>query len=127
MTMDSIPSYEFHKIFDRISQIIDLKGKFTAEEIEEELLRVRNVCKRLSERAETRKNQVLYRAKKVAMDRLIEYGFADRVIAEAMVDPHGKVGLTLRYGYAEAKRRLLAQARTKFRMKPRPRNRRLLP
>lgn len=125
--MDSIPSYEFHKIFDRISQTVNLKGKFSAEEIEEELVRVRNACKRMAERAETRERQVLYNSKKVAIDKLIEYGFAGRVIAEARADPEGKVALTLRYGYEEARKRLLAQARTKIRFAGRQRNRRSLP
>lgn len=122
--MDSVPSYEFHRIFERISQIIDLKGKFTAEEIEKELIRVRNTCKRMSEEAETRKKRAQYNSKKVAIERLIEYGFPRRVIMEAHRNPKGKVALTLRYGHEEAKRRLLAQVRTKVRIKPRRRIRR---
>jgi hypothetical protein len=125
--MDSIPSYEFHAIFERTSQAIDLKGKYTEEEIEEELIRVRNKCKRLAEQAETRKKQAIYNSKKVAIEKLVEYGFPRRVIIEAQRDPKGKVALTLQCGYREAKRRLLAQARTKMRVAVRRRNRRLLP
>lgn len=125
--MDNIPSYEFHRIFHRTAQTVNLKGKFTAEEIEEELVRVRDICKRLSERAETRKTQTKYRFKAVQLDRLIEYGFPQRVIAEARAKPKGIVALTLRYGHEEAKRRMLAQARTRTRMTLIRRNRRSLP
>ena len=125
--MDSIPSYEFHRIFDRAAQTTNLKGKFTAEQIEEELIRVRDICERRSERAETRRIQTKYNFRAVQLERLVEYGFPQRVIAEARANPRGKVALTLTYGYEEAKRRLLAQARTRVRMTLVRRNRRSLP
>jgi hypothetical protein len=34
ISLDSIPSYEFHKIFQRVSYVIDLKGALTSEEID---------------------------------------------------------------------------------------------
>lgn len=127
MTTDSIPTFEFHRIFDRTAQTVNLKGKFTAEQIEEELIRVRDICKRRSEKAEKRKIQTKYRFKAVQLERLVEYEFPQKVIAEARANPRGKVALTLTYGYEEAKRRLLAQARTKTRMILVRRNRRSLP
>lgn len=125
--MDSIPSYEFHAIFERTSQFINFKGNFTEEEIEAELIRVRNICKEMAEKANTRKKQLIYNSKKVAIDKLIEHGFPRRIIVEAQRNPKGKVALTLLYGYREAKRRLLAQAKTKMRFAVRRRNRRMLP
>jgi hypothetical protein len=97
---------------------------FTEEEIEEELVKARNYCEKRSDKATTRNEQTVYRSKKVGFENLIEYGFARRVIDEARIDPRGKIAMTLRYGYEEAKRRLLAQARAKIRVNLRIRNRR---
>ena len=39
--MDSISSYEFHKIFDRVSGNINLQGKLSVNDIDKELVKAR--------------------------------------------------------------------------------------
>lgn len=115
--MDSISSYEFHKIFHRVSDYIDLKGKFTVEEIEEELRKARRKCENLRRKAETFQDRAKFKRAAIGYGNLLEYGFASRVVHEASANPKGIVGMTLKYGKKEAKRRILAQKRAQIRMK----------
>jgi hypothetical protein len=118
--MDSIPSFEFHEIFDRTTDVVDLEGKGTVSEIERALWRIREYCRRRYQRAETEKERARFKAATVNYDNLLRYGFARRVIREAMSDPNGFYALTLRFGKIEARRRLLAQRATRARFYSRP-------
>lgn len=115
--MDSISSYEFHKIFDRASDFIDFKGKFTVEAIEAELLKAREKCKKLRRKAETARERAKFRRAALSYGNLLEYGFASRAVQEAAINPKGIVGMTLKHGKAEAKKRILAQKRAQIRMR----------
>ena len=114
--MDSISSYEFHKIFSRVSDFIDFKGKFTVKEIEEALLKAREKCKRLRREAETAQERAKFKRAAIRHEHLLEYGFADRAVYEASRNPKGIVAMTLKHGKKEAKRRILAQKRARIRM-----------
>jgi hypothetical protein len=119
--MDSISSYEFHKIFVRVCGFIDFKGKFTVEEIEEELTKAGEKCKRLRRKAETAEERAKLKRAAISYGHLLEYGFAERAMHEASANPKGIVGMTLKYSYKEAKRKILAQKRARIRMKLRRR------
>lgn len=113
--MDSISSYEFHKIFNRVTDYIDLQGKLSEGEIEKELVKASKKCRRLRRKAETAQERAKLKRAAIGYDRLIEYDFPRRVIREAIMDPKGLVSMTLRYGKKEAKRRILAQKRAQIR------------
>lgn len=113
--MDSIPSYEFHEIFDRTTDVLDLEGKGTVSEIERALWRVREYCRRRYQRAETSRERARFKTAAVNYDNLLRYGFARRVIREAVSDPNGVIASTLRFGKIEARRRILAQRTTRTR------------
>ena len=111
--MDSVSDYEFHEIFQRVTDYIDLQGKFTPEEIDRELERARVKCKKLYRNAENRRQQIRFKRAAMGYARLLEYDFASRVLREARTNPKGIIGMTLVYGVTEARRRILAQERVK--------------
>lgn len=117
--MDNIPRYEFYAIFVRIMMYLNLKGKFTAEAINEELREAIERCRKLARKAETATERNKLKHAAIGYGRLIEYGFPERVIREARMDPYGIIGMTLKYGAPEAKRRILAQKRAQIRSRSR--------
>lgn len=119
--MDTLPSYEFHDIFDRTSDYIDLKGKCTVKEIEKELAKARKKCIDLRRNASNPRDRGKLKRAAIRYRILLEHGFADRTIREARNNPKGIIGMTLRYGKADARRRILAQKRTQIRSRLRRR------
>ena len=115
MPMDSIPSYEFHAIYNRVSSYIDLQGKVTEQAINEELWKAREKCKKKYLEAENLFERTKYRNAVAGYGNLIRHGFANRVIEEASIEPNGYIANTLLYGRAEAKRRRDAQRRSRMR------------
>ena len=101
--MDSISSPEFHKIFNRVTEYIDLKGKFTVEEIEEELRKARKKCLKLRRKAETSQERAKFKRAATGYGNLLEHGFAARSVYEANASPKGIVAMTLRYGKKRSK------------------------
>jgi hypothetical protein len=114
--MDSVSNYEFGEIFHRTTDYVDLEGKFTVSAIERAIWRVREYCRRRYQNAETARERARFKAAAINYDHLLRYGFARRVIREALLDPQSIYALTLRFGKVEARRRLLAQkgARARF-------------
>jgi hypothetical protein len=111
--VDFIPDKEFHKIFNRISKIVDLEGAGTPGEINERLNQKINEYRYLPG-----KNQLaLFRARSriPELKKLIFAGFGRRTIDEAVSNPRGKVALTLKYGREKARDILLARARRRLR------------
>jgi len=121
--MDSVPRYEFHGIFHRVVRYIDLKGKFTSEAIAEALREAIEKCRKLRRKAETAAERNRLKHAAIGYARLIEYGFPERVIREANLNPSGIVGMTLKYGAVEAKKRILAQKRAEIRSRLRRKRR----
>lgn len=115
MPMDSIPSYEFHAIYNRVSSYIDLQGKVTEQAINEELWKARGKCKKLYLEAENVYERTKYRNAVTGYGNLIQNGFARRTIKEALIEPDGFIANTLLFGRAEAKRRQQAQRRSRMR------------
>jgi hypothetical protein len=113
--MDRITSYEFHCIFNRTSNTVDLKGKLSVDAIEEELAKAREACRNRYDKAESSRERRRLKSSVVQLGNLIEYGFARRAIYEGVRDPSGLIAMTLRYGKIEAKRRILAQRRAQIR------------
>jgi len=119
--MDAISSFEFHKIFVRVCGFIDFKGKFTVEQIEEELRKARKKCERLRRDAESTQERAKFKQAAIGYGNLLQYDFAGRAIYEANANPKGIVAMTLQHGYKEAKRRILAQKRAHIRSRLRRR------
>jgi hypothetical protein len=118
--MDSISSYEFHKIFDRVSGNINLQGKLSANDIDKELVKAREQCKKRYFGAETPQERTRYKAAVVGYSNLLHHRFSNRVVDEALADPRGLIATTLIYGKIEARRRLEAQRRSRMRFYRRP-------
>lgn len=113
--MDSVPRYEFHTIFDRVSATIDLKGCTTALAIELALREVRDKSKA---KLKFHRGKVMgseFGRKVEWLDTLIEKDFAGRTIFEARRNPQGPIALTLFYGRQRALQRIEAQRRTALR------------
>jgi hypothetical protein len=115
--MDSVTRKEFHKIFRRVAGYLNLKGKYTVEAIEEELIKAREKCLKLRRKAETQQDRAKFKRAAMGYDRLLEHGFAARAVYEARRHPRALVGMTLKYGYREAVDRILAQKRAEIRSK----------
>jgi hypothetical protein len=113
--MDSIPSFEFHEIFSRVSIYVDLQGKVTAQAMNEELWKAREKCKRKHLEARNAYDRVKFRNVVARYGNLIRNGFAQRTLKEALIEPEGFIANTLLFGRIEAKRRLDAQRRSRMR------------
>ena len=108
-----MPDKEFHKIFDRVSKIVNFKGAGTPQEI------IRRLNRKIKEYSYPSGNTPLaqLRAKRRISDleNLISAGFARRTIDEAVANPQGEVALTLKHGRKKAKDILLNRARRRLR------------
>jgi len=106
---DHMPDKEFHELFDRISEKIDLKGASTPAEINQRLsgkIREYGHASGTSPFASFHVENRISRLK-----RLIFAGFGRRAISEAIANPHGIVALTLKYGKRRAREILLKRRR----------------
>jgi hypothetical protein len=95
--LESIPHYEFHKIFRRTSYDVNLKGAFTPEDIDN---RLEDAASRFREAArgtmiESERKKLLKKAR--ATELLIANRFAERTIREAINNRYGFESLTLHY------------------------------
>jgi len=112
--MDFMPDKEFHKLFNRVSRIVNLKGAGTPQEINRRLkqkmdeymhLRRKDQLAVFHERSQWRLN----------LEKLRFRGFARRVIDEAIANPHGEIALILKYGTEKAGQILRWRARRRLR------------
>ena len=106
--MDSVPSYEFHKIFRRVSYDVDLKGALDPDEID---LRMEKAQKRFKAEAheadtEAEKKRLLKKARGIEILR--DKGFPVQTIAEASESRYWIVNLILHYGRKKAEEMKLA-------------------
>jgi hypothetical protein len=107
---------EFHPLFKRVSERINLKGCSSPEEIDGRIKSRIDVCKErrktLRERGVFSKalNNTIWQLKK-----LIGHGFGERAINEAVARPRELEGLTLRFGSAKAKEILLHRRHSRLR------------
>lgn len=113
--MDSIPRYEFHKIFRRLSYDVNLKGAFTPEDIDD---RLEEAISKFREAArdtmrESERKRLFKKAR--AIEILKVKGFAERTIREAINNPYGFVSLTLHYDIKKAEEMRLAFERARRR------------
>jgi hypothetical protein len=115
--MDSISSYEFHAIFDRTTDHVDFRRNLSKDAIEESLNNAKNKCERLRNKATTFRQRRKLKRAAIQYQNLIEYGFPERCIQEAIDKPKGIVAMTLKYGKTEAKARILAQRKTQIRIR----------
>jgi len=113
--MDSVPSYEFHKIFRRVSYDVNLKGAFTPEDIDEQLEKVQKEFRKDAKKARSKseRHQLFKKAK--ATEILQDRNFSGKTIAEAIANRYGIVNLTLHYGRKKAEEMKLAFERTRIR------------
>ena len=119
--MDEMPNFEFSEIFNRTSSQVNLQGKVTVQDINKELWKAREQCKKRYLEAGNVYERSRYRNAAAGYGNLIRYRFANRVIKEALEEPRGFIATTLIFGKIEAKRRLDAQRRSRMRFYNRPR------
>jgi hypothetical protein len=115
--MDSISSYEFHAIFDRTTDHVDLRRNLTRDAIAESLNNAKEKCERMRNHAKTYKQRHKLKRASIQYRNLIEYCFPERCIAEAVAKPKGIVSMTLKHGKSEARARILAQKKTQIRIR----------
>jgi hypothetical protein len=113
--MDSIPHFEFHRIFRRVSYDVNLRGAFTPEDIddrlEEAISKYREAARDTMRDFERKR---LYKKAK-ALEILKDKGFAEATIREAVNNPYGFVSLTLHYDRRKAEEMRLAFERARRR------------
>lgn len=107
--MDFTPDKEFHLIFNRVSEIVDLTGAFSVVEINE---RLEATIKDVRRSRFLRKPRAKMIAKE--LEKLKDARFGNRIIKEASENPRGIVNLTLRYGRDKAKQILLERAKRRI-------------
>jgi hypothetical protein len=117
--MDSISSYEFHAIFDRVTDKISLQGKFTPEDIAQQLNETKKKCERQRHRTAKPRLRAKLRQEAIQYRNLIDYGFPERVITEAIVKPKGIIAMTLKYGKTNARQIILSRKKTQIRVQRR--------
>lgn len=111
--MDFIPDKEFHKVFNRVSKKVNLKGAGTPQEINR---RLNWKIKEYSHvTGKTPLAQFCAKRRISDLKKLIFAGFGRRTIDEAVANPQEKVALTLKYGRKRAKDILLDRARRRLR------------
>lgn len=113
--MDSVPRYEFHAIFDRVSSNIDLEGCTSALAIELALKEVRDQSKAKAKINRTAARRMEFGKRAEWLDTLLEHDFAGRAIFEARRNPQGSIALTLIYGRQQARQRIEAQKKAALR------------
>lgn len=110
--MDTIPDEEFMGIFDRISETLNLKGSFTADEIDARMKRRENALKEARKVTESKSvhHRLTIAIKNFRKLRLNGHPtFSEKVITVASENPHGRIKLTLLYGRKKAKEILLSR------------------
>jgi len=111
--VDFIPDKEFHKIFNRVSKKVDLKGADTPQEINRRLNR--KIKEYSHSSGITPLAQFRARRRISELENLMSAGFGRRTIDEAVANPREKVALTLKYGRKKARDILLARERRRLR------------
>jgi hypothetical protein len=118
--LDSVPTPEFHGIFDRVTAVVELAGATTATQIVKrmriELQRAKRIGKDIKA-VKLRRLRKYYMRKAENLDNLLEHDFPGRVIFEVNKDPNGFIAKTLLYGREEAMRQIKAQKRAALRTK----------
>lgn len=123
--MDSIPNYEFHRIFRRLSYDVDLKGALTPDDIDERLGEAQETFRNKAVKtANPTARRALYK-KARAIEILQDKGFALKTVAEASENRYGIVNLTLHYGRKKAEEMKLAFERSRIRIRGTQRRRRV--
>lgn len=115
LIVDSIPSYEFHKIFRRVSYDVDLKGAFDPIEIDRRMEEAQKRFKAHAREAETETEKKRLYKKAKGLEILRDKGFPVQTIAEASENRHGIVNLTLQFGRKKAEEMKLAFERARIR------------
>lgn len=113
--MDSIPSYEFHKIFDCVSLELDLTGCTIGTAIDNKLKIARHQAKTKAKTAKTESAKRYWWFKAEELDKLLAHDFSGRAIFEANRNPRGIIALTLIYGRKTAREKIRAQKRAAVR------------
>ena len=113
--MDSIPRYEFHKLFRRATYDVNLKGASTPEDIDD---RLEEAASKFREAArdtmrESERKRLFKKAK--AIEILKDKGFAEATIREAINNRYGFVSLTLHFSRRKAEEMKLAFERARRR------------
>ena len=115
--MDFVPDKEFHALFCRISEQVDLRGAFTPEEVNARIVRGAKVYGFLGKKGYLRAKTAYRRADNM---RKLVYtegtDFGTRAISTARRHPYGIENLTLNYGRGKAIDILLLRARRLRRM-----------
>ena len=108
--MDFMPDIEFHFIFDRVTRTVSLKGCTSVNDINK---RIKNKVKQIKKEAHKKRGgKARYSVSQLR--KLLFRGFGRRTINEAIVDPNGKISLTLQHGRKKAREILLARARKRL-------------
>lgn len=111
--MDFLPDAEFNKLFNRVSMAINLRGAGSPAEINRRLHQ--KIIEIKYQAGSDPLSQLRARRCIAPLKTLIFAGFGRRTINEAISNPEGQVGLTIKHGREKANAILLARARRRLR------------
>jgi hypothetical protein len=119
--MDDIEIFVFYLTFDGVSDVIDFRGKDTAEKIEAEFRKAKRKYEwysRIAEKSQEREN-----LKQVAANYagLLKNDFASKMIVQTQEKPEGLIAMTLKYGKKQAKQKIFADMMAQHRKELRKR------
>jgi hypothetical protein len=116
--LDFMPDKEFHHLFIRISNSVDLRRAFTPEEVNKRIIHEAKGLKFLAKEGYVRPKAAYHRADN--LEKLVytagRTDFGTRAISTARRHPDGLENLTLNYGYSKAVDILLERNRRLRRM-----------
>jgi hypothetical protein len=102
--LDFMPDKEFHHLFIRISNSVDLRRAFTPEEVNQRIIHASKELKFLAKEGYVRPKTGYHRADN--LEKLVYTGgrtdFGTRAVSMARRHPDGLENLTLNYGYSKA-------------------------
>ena len=119
--MDDTQILVFYLTFDGVSDVIDFRGKNTAESIEAEFRKAKRKYEGYSNIAE--KSQEREQLKQVAAnyDGLLKNDFASKMMVQVQEKPNGLIALTLKFGKKQAWQRIFREMMSEHRKELRKR------
>ena len=112
--MDSIPDYEFIKIFERVSRQVHFGRCRSPQDVKNRIKRILNLYKKAIQNARKQSTVRKYRSNFIHLRTLYRHGLHRRIWEEAANNPGGIVDLTLRYGRDKARKIKLERERKRL-------------
>lgn len=113
--MDTIPDVELIEIFDRFTRWVSMRGANSPRKLNKRINRVMKLMRLAMMNAKRSRTVTLYRNRYNNMRKLKRHGIVDRIMNEAARDENSIYALSMKYGYARARKFKLEQEKRRIR------------